>query len=1021
MRIKQIINAIKFRGLHSYALVLIIILAFALMVALSSYFMTNIVGKQLADNALAALDYLETNIATDLKEPRTLLGGGSETVREMILHGATKEEVHTYLNEITEYLLSDEEQLADLDGFFGYFDVFGGVLLDGQNRTPPENFNPTERPWYKKAAAAGGEIVFLQPYLSVMSQTPTTVVAYGRALLDNDGKLLGVLALNMNFERVKSYIINANLGKVWFGILLNEQYEFIFHKDPGYEGTKFEDVNSDTARLVALLKSGHDNVSEFKMINYQNIPSITFIRKLENGWYLGIVTPEAEYFKEVEKVKFILILLGSVLSVILSVILVKIIAEKQKADAKINEAEKAIMANRVKSDFLAKMSHEIRSPMNVILGINEMQLEKKDLPPETLEALGKMQSSGYLLLNIINDILDLSKIESGKMELAPVDYDVASLINDTVQFNVIRFDSKPIQFVLKIDENTPSRLFGDALRIKQILNNILSNAFKYTDMGEVVLSFSAKGSGAGKPVTLILNVNDTGQGMTVEQLDKLFDDYTRFNINPNRQIQGTGLGMSITRRFIEMMKGEITVKSEPGKGTEFNIQLPQGYIDSTVLGKEGINNLQQLCIGREAKERRAAELTRDYMPYGKVLVVDDMEPNLYVTNMVLAPYGLTITTAKSGQEAIDKVKSGMIFDIIFMDHYMPEMDGAEATKIIRGLGYKHPIVALTANALVGQAKIFLENGFDGFISKPIDIRHLDLTLNKFVRDKYPVEVVEAAKKMKKPDDETDSELPDLSNLKALIVDDFMPNSSLTAGMLEEYKIQSDCLLSGQEAINKIKSGEPQYDIIFMDILMPEMDGIEATKLIRSLGTEYANTIPIIALTAMPENEAAEKEKTLLDNGFQAILYKPLTIESVDTFIKDCMNDKIKNCSIKKEKDMDIDIPGVDKERVKQIYGDKFKIFLNVLRSYLSVVPDALEKMGKVSQETLPSYITSVHGVKSVSDSIGAEEARKMALELELMGKAGDLSGILAKNDTLIKYVKELLANVQNYLAKIDGK
>ena len=307
MRIKQIINAIKFRGLHSYALVLIIILAFALMVALSSYFMTNIVGKQLADNALAALDYLETNIATDLKEPRTLLGGGSETVREMILHGATKEEVHTYLNEITEYLLSDEEQLADLDGFFGYFDVFGGVLLDGQNRTPPENFNPTERPWYKKAAAAGGEIVFLQPYLSVMSQTPTTVVAYGRALLDNDGKLLGVLALNMNFERVKSYIINANLGKVWFGILLNEQYEFIFHKDPGYEGTKFEDVNSDTARLVALLKSGHDNVSEFKMINYQNIPSITFIRKLENGWYLGIVTPEAEYFKEVEKVKFILI------------------------------------------------------------------------------------------------------------------------------------------------------------------------------------------------------------------------------------------------------------------------------------------------------------------------------------------------------------------------------------------------------------------------------------------------------------------------------------------------------------------------------------------------------------------------------------------------------------------------------------------------------------------------------------------------------------------------------------------
>jgi CheY-like chemotaxis protein/two-component sensor histidine kinase len=606
------------------------------------------------------------------------------------------------------------------------------------------------------------------------------------------------------------------------------------------------------------------------------------------------------------------------------------------------------------------------------------------------------------------------------MELVMTNYDISSLINDTVQFNVIRFDSKPINFVLKIDENIPSNLYGDSLRIKQILNNLLSNAFKYTDMGEVELSFSAEVSEAGKPVILVISVSDTGHGMTQEQIDKLFDDYTRFNIDPKRQIQGTGLGMSVTKRFIDMMKGEITVKSKPGKGTEFNIRIPQGYVGSAVLGKEGVNNLQRLCTGREAKES-SNEIIREYMPYGKVLVVDDMEPNLYVTNMVLAPYGLSIATAKSGQEAIDKIKTGMVFDIIFMDHYMPEMDGVEATKIMRDIGYKNPIVALTANALVGQAKVFMENGFSGFLSKPIDTRQLNATLNKFVRDRQPIEVVEAARKQKKLDDEAG--MPDLSNLKALIVDDFMPNSSLAAGMLEEYKIQSDCLLSGQEAVDKIKSEEPKYDIIFMDILMPEMDGIEATKLIRSLGTEYANTIPIIALTALPEDEAAEKEKMFLDSGFQAILYKPLTLESVDGFIKDWKNDKIKNCSIKKEKNMmeTIDIPGVDKERVKQIYGEKFKIFLNVLRSYLDVVPAALEKMSKVSQETLPSYVTSVHGVKSVSDSIGAEEARKMALELEMMGKAGDLKGILAKNDTLIKYVKELIVNIEKYLAKTDAK
>jgi signal transduction histidine kinase/DNA-binding response OmpR family regulator len=992
--------------------------------------MTAIVGKQLAENALAALDYLETNITTDLKEPRTLLGGASETIRKMIMHGASEKEVHTYLNEIAGYLLSDDEQLADFDGLFGYFDVFGGVLIDGQDRATPENYDATGRPWYKEAVAAGGDIIFIQPHISIMEKTPTNIIAYGRAMYDDDGKLLGVVAINMNFERVKNYIVHANLGKVWFGILLDEGFNFIFHRDHRLEGTSFADVNGDTARLVAMLKSGNDSVSEFRMINYQDIPSITFMRKLENNWYLGIVTPEDEYFQEVKRVRSILILLGSALSLIFSVILARIIAEKQKADAKINEADKAIMANRVKSDFLAKMSHEIRSPMNVILGITEMQLEKKDLPPDTFEALGKMHNSGYLLLNIINDILDLSKIESGKMELVPVNYDVASLINDTVQFNVIRFDSKPIQFVLNIDENLPSTMFGDALRIKQILNNILSNAFKYTDMGEIVVSFSAEGVPALNAlktvdsVIFVLSVSDTGHGMTQEQIDKLFDDYTRFNINPNRQIQGTGLGMSITKRFIDLMKGDISVKSELGKGTEFTIRIPQGYVYSPALGKEGATNLQQLCASREAKEKLNPEFSREYMPYGKVLVVDDMEPNIYVTNMVLAPYGLAISTVTSGQGAIDKVKSGMEFDIIFMDQYMPEMDGVTATKIIRELGYKKPIVALTANALVGQDKMFLENGFDAFISKPIDIRQLNSLLNKFVRDKHPAETVEAARQLKNPDEEEDEELPDLSQLRALIVDDFKPNLDGEADMLKEYKIQVDCLVNGLEAVERIKSGEPKYDIVFMDIMMPVMDGIEATKLIRSLGTEYADKIPVIALTAMAADDESGKEKTFLDNGFQAVLYKPFTLDTVDTFIKDWMGDKIKNCTIapeKKEKSMEVDIPGVDNERIKKIYGKKFNIYLNVLRSYLDVVPKSLEEMSKVSAETLPAYVTSVHGVKSVSDFIGAEEARKMALELEMLGRANDLAGVLAKNDTFIKYAKELIVNVEKYISKLDGK
>jgi CheY-like chemotaxis protein/anti-sigma regulatory factor (Ser/Thr protein kinase) len=688
-----------------------------------------------------------------------------------------------------------------------------------------------------------------------------------------------------------------------------------------------------------------------------------------------------------------------------------------------NAKEQAALANRVKSDFLARMSHEIRSPMNVILGITEIQLEKEGLPPDTVEALDKVHNSGYVLLNIINDILDLSKIESGKMELAPVNYDVASLINDTVQLNIMRFDTKPILFFLKVDEYVPSTLLGDDLRIKQILNNILSNAFKYTESGEVVLSVSAEVSGADKPVTLVLRVSDTGYGMTQEQIARLFDDYSRFTAKANHEIEGTGLGMGIAKHLIDVMKGEIIVESEPGKGSVFTLRLPQGYVNSTVLGKEGTNYLQQLYIGKKAKPKRAAQISREYMPYGKVLVVDDMEPNLYVATGLLGSYGLTIDSATNGFEAIEKIKSGMVFDIIFMDHYMPGMDGIEATKIIRGLGYTKPIVALTANALAGQAEVFLANGFDGFIPKPIDIRLLNTTLNQLIRDKYPVKIVEAARQLKNMQDQkANPGLPDLSYLKALVVDDFLPNLNVAAGLLRKYKMQADCVLSGQEAVDRIKSREPEYDMIFMDHMMPEMDGIEAARLIRSLDTEYANNIPIIAVTAIVDSEAAAKGQMFLDNGFKAVLSKPLSMAKLDVFIKGWINDMVKDItSGKKEKNMVIDISGVDQGKVMELYDGDLEIFLPVLRSYLSVMPATLEEMRNVSAETLKEYIIKVHGVKSTSDSIGAEEARKMALELEMLAKAGDLTGVLAKNGTLLKYVKELLDNIQKWLARLDAK
>ena len=408
--------------------------------------------------------------------------------------------------------------------------------------------------------------------------------------------------------------------------------------------------------------------------------------------------------------------------------------------------EAAKVANRAKSAFLANMSHEIRTPMNAILGITEIQLRDKTLATGIREAFGRIYNSSDLLLGIINDILDLSKIEAGKLELMPAAYDVASLINDAVQLNMMRIGSKSIEFALQVDENTPAAVLGDALRVKQILNNLLSNAFKYTVKGMVGLSVAVETTHEEKSgVTLVFHISDSGQGMTEEQISKLFDEYSRFNQEANRMIEGTGLGMSITQNLVRMMHGEISVQSTPGKGSTFTVRLPQGYAGPEVLGRESAENLRQFRINNAA-QMKGTQIVREPMPYGSVLIVDDVETNIYVARGLLAPYGLTLDSAESGFAAIDKIKHGKKYDIVFMDHMMPGMDGIEATKALRGLGYARPVVALTANAAVGQAAMFRANGFDDFISKPIDIRQMNALLNKFVRDRQPPEVVEAARR-----------------------------------------------------------------------------------------------------------------------------------------------------------------------------------------------------------------------------------------------------------------------------------
>ena len=390
-----------------------------------------------------------------------------------------------------------------------------------------------------------------------------------------------------------------------------------------------------------------------------------------------------------------------------------------------DEAEKA---NRAKSDFLANMSHEIRTPMNAIIGMSQIILDNNDISESVATQVNEIKIAGTNLLGIINDILDMSKIEAGRIELIKDDYELPILIHEISSVISARLIQSNISFVLDVDQTLPRFLIGDVGRIRQILMNVLGNAIKYTNEGSITLKVGWNHYEDAPDITF--DVSDTGIGIKPEDIDMIFGKYNQADKKKNKKIQGTGLGLAISRNLAILMGGMITVDSEYGKGSTFHIVICQdnskGYIP---IGEKTAKELQSKTFVIPIKN----EVTITEKPDMKVLVVDDSKVNILVATGLLKRYKMHIDTALSGMEAIEMVKEND-YDIVFMDHMMPEMDGVETMLKIRELGVKYvdlPIVALTANAIRESRDALISQGFQDFLAKPINLRELDRVINQW--------------------------------------------------------------------------------------------------------------------------------------------------------------------------------------------------------------------------------------------------------------------------------------------------